>query len=234
VRELVEAALIVGVPVRTIVQALSAFLKYEASVAAVALFHNTLFDTLALSRGQLRVAVHERIRLSAMRLATDPEDEAAARRAVAADARTVATSLPATPLAWASILLSLGFAPARHELVDVIAEMETLATLRANECLLRGESGDERRAEAFTNVLQKVHEIRQIVISPESQLSKQLMSFRLAHNQKPLTTVQELRDRGDEVSVDILGPPVVEYDGGNDIVDNVEARPLAANGTLHR
>jgi hypothetical protein len=82
-------------------------------------------------------------------------------------------------------------------------------------------------------VLQKVREIVATVVTPESQLTKQLVSFRLRHEVKPLVTVQELRARGDEVSVDILGPPVVEYDGGEEIVDNVEARPLGANGTSH-
>jgi hypothetical protein len=125
------------------------------------------------------------------------------------------------------------YSPKKHELATVVPQMEALAALRASEALLRGGRGDERRAEAFANVLQKVREIVATVVTPESQLTKQLVSFRLRHEVKPLVTVQELRARGDEVSVDILGPPVVEYDGGEEIVDNVEARPLGANGTSH-
>lgn len=85
--------------------------------------------------------------------------------------------------------------------------MESLAVVRAGESLLRGEPGDGRRAESFVNVLQKIHEIRETVATPDSQLAKQLIH--LVHSTKPMMTVAELRARGDEVTVD-MGPPLAE------------------------
>jgi hypothetical protein len=120
--------------------------------------------------------------------------------------------LPATPLAWSAVLMSLGYAPKPLELADVIGQMESLAVVRAGESLLRAEPGDERRAEAFVGVLEKIHAIRETVISPESELTRKLTSFRVLHDNKRLASVQELRARGDEVSVDVLGPPVVQAD----------------------
>jgi len=229
VREFVEAGLIAGVPVRAIAETLKAYPKYEASPAAIAHYHNMLFDTLAMSRGQLRIAVRERVRIAVARMVKGDEDEVTVRRAIDTDARCVAVSLPCTPLAWSAVLMSLGYA-GRQELTDVIGQMESLAVVRAGESLLRGEPGDERRAEAFVGVLQKIHETRATVISPESQLTKELVSFRLRHEVKPLKTIEQLLAPGDERAVD-MGPPLTEAGDVDDIVDNVEARPLAANGT---
>lgn len=108
--------------------------------------------------------------------------------------------------------MSLGHSPGRHELVDVIGQMETLATVRATESLLRGEPGDERRAEAFVGVLEKIHAIRDTIVTPESALAKQLTSFQLRHTTPPMVTMAELQARGDGVTVDV-GPPVIEPEG---------------------
>jgi hypothetical protein len=105
--------------------------------------------------------------------------------------------------------MAAGHAPPRHELVNVIEQMETLATLRANEALLRGEPGDERRAESFVGVLQKVHELRERVVTPEAQLAKSLATFQLRTSDDGMKSVAELC--GDRRTVDI-GPPLAERD----------------------
>jgi hypothetical protein len=210
-RELTEAGLIVGVPTKAIAQTIRQYLKVEVSPPVIDLYGNTFCDVTAVVRARLKVLVHERIRLAVMRAVAD-EDHVAAQRAITADARAVATALPATPLAWSSVLMSLGHSPGRRELVDVIGQMEGLAVVRASESLLRAEPGDERRAEAFVGVLQKIREIRETVITPEAQLTRQLVSFRVRHEVKAMPTVAELREGGDEVTVDI-GPPLTEPEG---------------------
>ena len=211
-RELVEAGLTVGVPSKAIAQTLQMQLKYEASPEVIGLYASVFFDTAAMSRGQLRVAVYERVRVGVMRTVADPDSDELIQRAIVADARVVATTLPGTPLAWSAVLISLGFSPGRRELADVIGEMESLAVVRAGESLLRGQPGDEHRAESFTNVLAKLHAIRETVVTPESQLAKQLTSFRVLHQVEPMRTVAQLRANGGEVTVD-MGPPVVESGG---------------------
>jgi hypothetical protein len=92
-RELTEAGLIAGVPTGAIAQTLRTYLHHEVSSAAITLFASTFFDASAVALSQLRAMVRTRVRIAVARVA-DPEDEAALRRAIAADARTVAVALP--------------------------------------------------------------------------------------------------------------------------------------------
>jgi hypothetical protein len=210
-RELVEAGLIAGVPAKAIVQTLQMYLQYEVSPEVIGLYASAFFDTNAVSRSQLRPLVQARVRIAVGRV-SDPEDDVTVQRAIASDARTVAMSLPSSPLSWASILMAAGHAPGRHDLALVIGQIENVATLRVAESLLRGSPGDERRAESFASVLRTIREIRETVATPSQELGKKLMSFRIQHEVKAMPTVAQLREGGDEVTVDI-GPPLREPEG---------------------
>jgi hypothetical protein len=206
---MVEAALIGGLPCRAISQTLGVYLKYHASPAAIALFQTMFCDTTAVSRSQLRLEVDHRVRLAVERAAAADVDRALVERAVAADARTVAASLPSSPLSWSAILLSLGLPPGRRELGDFIDQMTSLATVRASECLSRAAWGDERRAESYVGILAKLHQIRESVATPSAELAKKIQSFQLRHEAAPMRTVAQMREAGDEVTVD-GGPPLRE------------------------
>jgi hypothetical protein len=211
VREIVEAGVIVGVPVPAIVQTLRVYLKRKVSPAAIDLFRSVFFDVSAVMRAQLRVLVHARVRLAVMRAVADPEDEVAAGRAVAADARSVAVSLPSSFLGWASVLMAAGYAPGRRDLAEVIGHMESVAVVRASEAMLRGEPEDERRAEAFVGIVQRLHQIRGSVVTPESEIVKKLNAFRVQTTTETLPTIAELRAGGDDVTIDVA-PPLADSD----------------------
>jgi hypothetical protein len=210
-RELVEAGLIAGVPAKAIVQTLQMYLQYEVSPEVIGLYASAFFDTNAVSRSQLRPLVQARVRIAVGRV-SDPEDDVTVQRAIASDARTVAMSLPSSPLSWASILMAAGHAPGRHDLALVIGHIENVATLRVAESLLRGSPGDERRAESFASVLRTIREIRETVATPSEELGKKLMSFRIQHEVRPMPTMAQLMESGDQVAVD-FGPPLTDAEG---------------------
>jgi hypothetical protein len=213
-RELIEAGLIVGVPAGAIVKTLAVHLKSFIRPTVVELYRDTFFDVSAVTRAQLRILVSERVRLSVARAMGGRHDEAAVRWAVESDARTIATTLPATPMAWAAVLLSLGHSPGRHELADVIEQMEGLAAVRLGEALLRGGLDDERRAEGYISVLQKIRMVKETVSTPDRELARQLSVLHVRHDAKPQLTLEELRARGDEHTVDMGPPRVVEDEKG--------------------
>jgi hypothetical protein len=208
-RELIEAGQILSVPPSAIARAILKYLKFGVTLEALALYTDIFFEVGAVARSQLRTLVHERVRLAVTRFA-DPQDEAVLQRAILSDPRSVALSLCSSASAWASVLMAAGHAPPRYELVNVIEQMETLATLRTNEALLRGEPGDERRAESFVGVLTKVHELKEKVVTPEAQLAKSLATFQLRTSNERMKTIAELC--GDRHTVDV-GPPLAEPDG---------------------
>ena len=208
-REMLEAGLIGGLPCRAISQALAVYLKCQASPTAIALFQTMFCDTTAMSRSQLRVEVNHRVRLAVERAAAPDANPALVERAVAEDARSVAASLPATPLSFSAILLAAGLSPGRRELGAFIDQMASLATVRLSECLLRDAWGDERRAEAFVGVLAKLHQLREAVVTPSAELAKKLQTFQLGHDPAPMRTLAQMREAGDAVTVD-LGPPLRE------------------------
>jgi hypothetical protein len=158
-REFTEATLTIGLPATVISRTLSTHLRHEVTFKAIETYRQTFFDTSAVVRAQLKVLVEGRVRLAVHRAVAGEDDAAAARRAVAADARTVATALPTSPIAVQAVFLALGLSPGRQELGDVLRQIETLSVIRAGQALLRGAPDDERRAEAFTGVLRQVQAI---------------------------------------------------------------------------
>jgi hypothetical protein len=206
-RELVEAGLIVGVPQTAIEQTLPALGQLALSSAAIELYEKIFFDVSAFTRAQLRVLVHARVRTAVMRMASHPEDEPAARRAIDSDARSVAMALPASPLAWSAVLMALGHAPSKFDLARVVRQMESLAVQRVSDALLRGGADDDRRAVGYIGVLEKISTIRAAVVPPDAALLNKMSVLRLRHDTQTLPTVGDLRAAGNEVTVD-MGPPL--------------------------
>lgn len=205
-RELVEAALVLGVPDDAIVKMVFSLLSFTTSTQTLQLYAATFFDTSVVSRAQLRVLVHERVKVSVLHAAGSDHDQAAVRRAVAGDPRMLALSLPRTPGAWHTVMLSLGWMPPRRELGAAIGELEQLATLRAGQALMRGGRDDERRADAYTNVLAKLRAIEQGVANPNDSALRSLQELRVVQATTRMPFVNELVARGDQVGTLELGP----------------------------
>jgi hypothetical protein len=72
--------------------------------------------------------------------------------------------------------------------------------------------GDERRAKSFASVLRTIREIRETVATPSEELGKKLMSFRIQHEVRPMPTMAQLMESGDQVAVD-FGPPLTDAEG---------------------
>jgi hypothetical protein len=211
-RELVEAGLIIDVPLAALAATVGSKLHHNVSADAIVLYGKIFFDTNAVVRSQLRVLVQARVRLAVQRVVTSDEDEVSARRAIVSDARTVAVSLPASPLSWAAVLLSLGFRPSRQELAQVVDRMGELAAVRAGSSMLRGEDGDERRAESYANILEKMRQVRETIAMPTDDLQKKLTRMNLVTDATPIVTASELLARGDNVAVDLMPSTPVEMD----------------------
>jgi hypothetical protein len=208
-REMTEAGLLTGVPMNAIVQTLALYLGVAVPEPSIELYRSIFFDVTCVTRAQLRVAVQQRVRLAVMRMVSDPADEATARRAIRSDARAVALQMPSSPLAWASVLLSMGYSPSRFELPRVVSQMENIATLRVSEALLRAGVDDERRAVGYAAVLEKITAIKAAVVPPDAALLKKLSALRLRASTKALPTRAELC--GTNVTVD-MGPPLKSPD----------------------
>lgn len=207
-RELVESGIIVGVPDAAIIEILATHFRHETSLPAIALFRAAFFDVAAVTRAQLRVVVEARVRQGLMHGITGEDEERAARRALSNDPRIIAASLPCSGAAWASVLLSLGMTPPKRQLSAVVSELEQLASVRANQALMRGGRDDERRAESYVAVLQKLVQIKDAVKNPTDNLAQTLLSrFNLRKDEKPMTTIADLVAQGDEVAPMELGPP---------------------------
>jgi len=183
--------------------------KMSVTPEAVTLFVDTFFAISSVSRAQLRLLLEERLRAAI--LAVDPKADAHdVRRLVASDARVMALSLPASPIAWSNVMMKLGWTPPRQELDKIINSLESLSAVRLGGALLRGGQNDDKRAEACVSVLRQVREIKEMVASPAELLNKQINKFRLTHDTQRIATVRELRSRGDDVTVDVSPPTTAE------------------------
>jgi hypothetical protein len=209
-REAVEAALIVSVPTVVIAQLLGLHVHHTVIPQGIEAYRKFFFDTYTVNRSQLRVLVEGRVRLAVQRAIAGDDDTAAARRAVAADARMQACALSSSPLALYSVLLALGYSPGRPEISELLRQMESLSAIRAGQALLRGEVDDERRAASYAAVLRSVEEIKEMVVLPDLEIQKTLRTLALRTNNAPLLTVDELRARGEGVTTDIT--PLYERD----------------------
>jgi hypothetical protein len=203
---------------------LSTHLHHEVTPRAIETYRQTFFNTSAVVRAQLKVLVEARVRLAVRRAISGEDDEVAARRAIAADARTVASALPSSPIALQAVFLALGLSPGRQELGEVIKQMETLAVIRAGQALLRGEPDDERRAEAFTGVLRQVQAIKEMVVVPDAELQKKLTSISLMTDKRPVVTAAQLLAQGQMVTVDVAPIYEREADLGGDVEREAGAR----------
>jgi hypothetical protein len=205
VRELVEAGLLLGVPLSAIITTLAAHLKMtNVTEAAVQMFRVAFFDTDVVTRAQLKVAVQQRARQAVLRVVGGEEDSPAARRAISADARMVAVSLPSSPIAWNAVLMSMGYTPGKHELPKILDHLEQLAATRAAQALLRAGRDDERRSEAFVRVLSNLRQIHAGATSPEQEMAAKILQFKMKTERESLMTVADLRARGEDVTVDVV------------------------------
>jgi hypothetical protein len=209
-REATEAALIAVVPATVIVELLHVHVHHDVAPTAIDTYRKFFFDTHAVNRSQLRVLVEGRVRLAVQRAVAGEADAAAARRAVAADARMHACALSSSPIALYGVLLALGYSPGRPEIGELLRQMESLSAIRAGQALLSGEVDDERRAASYAAVLRSVAEIREMVVMPDMEIQKKLRTLALRTNNTPLLTVNEIRARGEGVTTDIA--PIYERD----------------------
>ncbi len=131
VREVVESGLVLSVPLDQAGHIVRLQLRHHVSPGALALYGAMFLDVSSLARSQLRVVVRERARLAVLRVHGDDAAEEAIARAVEADARVLATTLPSSKLAWGSVLLQLGFQPNRIDLANVIDHVADVAAVRA-------------------------------------------------------------------------------------------------------
>ena len=190
-RELLEAGLIVGVPYGALAQALARTARCTVSAGAVRLYASTFFDLEVTGRAELRLLVQARVTMAVARVA-GPDDHAALRRAVVSDPRMTAVALSRSTLAWSSVLMSAGWAPNRVELAKVVDEIETVAVLRSHEAMVRGAPEDDRRAEGFVNVVQRLRQIRESTTTPDEAVRKVLSSVRLRHDPHPLPNINDI------------------------------------------
>jgi hypothetical protein len=203
-RELVESAMLIGVPGPAIVQVLATHLRMNITVAALEMYAATFFDTATLTRAQLRLVVQARVRQSVVRVAGGDEDGPAARRAIAADGRMLAVSMSKSPLGLDVLLLAAGLSPGRRELSRALVELENVTTTCVASALLRGGRDDDKRALGFTNVLRGLREIHTGASSPQDELAAKMRQFRLKTETQKMPSVADLQARGDDVTTDVV------------------------------
>ncbi len=226
VREVVESGLVLSVPLDQAGHIVRLQLRHHVSPGALALYGAMFLDVSSLARSQLRVVVRERARLAVLRVHGDDAAEEAIARAVEADARVLATTLPSSKLAWGSVLLQLGFQPNRIDLANVIDHVADVAAVRAGTMVLRGAPGDEEVADRYTHVLATMKNVRATINAPDLELHQALAKFTLKTDDRPVMTVAQLRARGDEVSTGsmptrtILDRPDDGDDGDDDVPDS--------------
>lgn len=204
VREMTEAGVITGVPLEALVQILARQFVMTVSESAIALFGQTFLDVTTLSRAQLRVAVHARVRQAVLRVADG--DDRAARRAVHRDARTVAVGLPCTSLSWSAVLLAMGLPPVKRNLGKVIDEMEQIAVARMNQMLARGAHDDDRRAVSYATIVRATRDIREKIAEPNDSALRALQLLQIRPSTERMPTVRQLVEAGDQVGTLEIGP----------------------------
>ena len=224
-REVAEAALVVGVPLPAVSQVLAKYLGFFTDVATLATYGQVFLDVRCMTRSQLRAAIEQRVWHSIVRVVGD-QDEIALRRAVASDGRIVAASVPQSPLAWSSVLLAFGWQPATANLANGIAELETLALVRAAEALARGGASDEQRLAGYVGVLERLHALRRDVRDPNETVTTAFATLRIAQSEEPVMTVEALLARGDEIGTSQLGPADLEEEDGSPESDPVKSNAV--------
>lgn len=205
-REVVEAALIVGVPETALCRLLAERVGFQTTVEAVRCFAETLFDHTAVTRAELRVLMHDRIRQELGRIVTD---RAGLRRAISSDARAVAVAVAGSRFGWSVVALRFGWSSSM-KLSASVKELENLAIVRAGEALMRGRRDDERRALAFVSVLEKARAISDTLTEPTENLAH---SFAVTMDARRLPTIADLIEAGDEVGTLEVGPVVSPASG---------------------
>jgi hypothetical protein len=105
VRELIESALLLGVPECAIVTATKALLETDIDSNEVHAYGDLFFRLELFTRAQVRILVEERVRCTLAGIGTP----AATEKALGCDGRMVALSLPATPSSWIKVLVTMGF-----------------------------------------------------------------------------------------------------------------------------
>lgn len=193
-REVVEAALVVGVPETALCRLLAERVGFQTTVEAVKCFAATFFDHTCVTRAELQVLVHERIQQELSRVVSD---RAGLRRAMSSDARAVAVAVAGSRFGWAVVSLRFGWSSS-VKLSASLKELENLATVRAGEALMRGRRDDERRALAFIGVLEKTRAISESLAEPTESLAK-AFAVTVVHDATRLPTVADLGVAGDEV-----------------------------------
>jgi hypothetical protein len=222
VREVVESAIIAGVPPHALVTVLRTQLHHEVSEEGLQLYSFTFFDSASLSRQDLRLLVERHVRALAARAAA-PDDVAAVQRAVRSDARTVAVNLNQSTLAWPAVLLALGWRPPKADLNDVLTQIEGLAATRAGQALIRNGREDAARAERLMSVLQRAREVHAGVSRPEELLVKKMTSLRLKADESRIPNISEIAPSGNR-TVDLV--PLQNEGADAPVDDNMEEDDL--------
>jgi hypothetical protein len=122
VRELVESSLLVGVPAASIANAVWQLLGFTISREAITEFAALLFRTEVVTAAQLKIAVEDRVRVGLRMAASSETDPASLARALAGDPRVFATSVPAMPASWPTVLGKIGFDVRSRAVQQVLAE----------------------------------------------------------------------------------------------------------------
>lgn len=203
-REMVEAAILCAVPRAIVVRLLARHVRCEASEDGVALFEEAFFNVGSVSRSLLRPLVRARVELHLDR-SIPREDPRARRRAVSADARSVASSMPSASATWHAVTMSLGWLPRKQDLEIALGEIEQVAIVRASETLMQGRPEAERRALALVAVVEKTRAIRAVLEPPEKGLADALAAH-IMRDERRLPTLGDLVAQGDQVGTIDAGP----------------------------
>lgn len=209
VRELLESALLLGVPSKVIAKMLMHLLGITTTIEAVQLFSSFFFDISPFSQIEVRTLVEERVQVQ-LKTVLPMASLKALRRAAATDARMMALGLPRSPLSLHGVLLALGHMPPDRDLYTSIAELEKVAVARAAQVLLRAGRDDDRRADAYVNVLSKLRAISAPLANPNNSLIEAIEQLRIVRSPERMPTVAELRARGEEVGELEMGTREVE------------------------
>jgi hypothetical protein len=113
VREIVETGLLLGVPHATIADSVQELAGWSLWPEQVEAFAALYFRMEVLTRGQLRIAIENRVRAELARVVTTDTSPAVIAGALAADVRVAAANQPPVPASWPKLLTDARLAPAR-------------------------------------------------------------------------------------------------------------------------
>lgn len=192
-RQLVEALTIAGARQKQIALMVSRITGLKLTETSIASYQHLFFSISKFSRVELKVLFEQRVQREADRLAGGDQR---LRRSIVRDLRDApwqaALSVPASPLAIASVLIRAGVLPPRLNLREVIETARETAGLRMNEALHRNGPKDDRRASAYADVARQATQLLDQLEEPAANLIEQFAQFGIAHDNRPKTLLHKL------------------------------------------